>query len=85
MKKTKEFMLHVFIVAFDRSEAEQTVSHYGNKNFHKFYEYDHIRRCEGLTWCIVYKVKKLPSIRDLKNAIEESDEQRIINYGTGFE
>jgi len=86
MKKTKEFMLHVFIIAFDKSEAEQVANHYGNQKFHRFYEFDHVRQCEGLSWCIVYRVKKLPSIKDLKKSLgEDHAEQRINNIGTGFE
>jgi hypothetical protein len=85
MKKSKEFMLHVFIIASDKSEAEQVANRYGNKRFHQLYEFMHVRKCEGLTWCIVYRVKKLPSIKDLKKALSEPDEQRINNIGTGFE
>jgi len=85
MKKSKEFMLHVFIIASDKAEAEQVANNYGNKKFHKFYEYDHVRRCEGLSWCIVYKVKKLPTLKDLKKSLEKSDDQIIERFGTGFE
>jgi len=89
MKKTREFMLHVFIIAFDKAEAEQVANKYGNTRFHNFYEYDHVRRCEGLTWCIVYRVKKLPSIKDLKKQLQVSGDydglDRISNIGMGFE
>lgn len=85
MKKTKEFMLYVFCIASDKAEAEQIALSDINAKLEKFYEFDHSRHCEGMTWCNVYKVKKLPSLKNLQKQLYESGGDRIAHLGTSFE
>lgn len=85
MKKKREFFLHVFVIASDLAEAEQIARRDGSSKEMRFYEFDHSRKCEGLSYCNVYKVKKLPSVKDLKKQIQGVEIERIIQCGTAFE
>jgi len=73
MKKKREFFLYVFVTASDKDEAEQVARRDGRKHDMRFYEFDHSRKCEGMGYCNVYRVKKLPSIKDLKKQISNPE------------
>jgi len=85
MKKVREFFMHVFVVASDKAEAEQIARRDGSKKDMRFYEYDHSEAVGELQFCNVYRVKKLPSLKDLKKQISNPDIERVNQCGTVFE
>jgi len=85
MKKKREFFLYVFVIASDRAEAEQIARRDGSRKDMRFYEFDHTEEMIELQFCNVYRVKKLPSVKELIKQIQGVEIERVTRCGTVFE
>jgi len=85
MKKKREFFLHIFVIASDITEAEQIARREAKNRSMRFYEFDHSEFMNELQYCNVYRVKKLPSLKNLINHFSNPVIERIDQCGTKFE